>query len=130
MKIYSVVLINELTGNIDHCITSDAPIEAKSIPEPDGVYKGAPTIPPTPNTTWRKLYLEFDSATFTRGRSILNDFEMQGAKAAAKASPTANIQIKKGVINYTAMKETDEATMAVEHTARQAALRDQIVRVL
>lgn len=122
MKIYCAVLINNLVGDIDHAVTSDAPIADSMIQGPDGVYRGPVTIPPTLDTTWRKLYIEFDSADFTRGRGVLNDFEMEGGTPAARALPNANIQIKTGVTGYTAMKETNEATMAAEHAARQAGL--------
>lgn len=122
MKIYCAVLINEFTGDLDHSVTSDAPIKDSMIPEPEGVYTGVPTIPPTLDKTWRKLFIEFDSDTFARGRDVLNDFEMQGVTPEARANPTATIQLKTGVTRFTGLAETTEAQQAIDHAAAQAGL--------
>lgn len=118
MKIYCVVLINEITGDIEHCITSDAAIEDKLIPEPRIDLPTVPTIPPTPEITFRKCFCEFDSDKgFVRGREALSSLVMAGRSIAEKTKPLAKVKLKKASAKIKNLKETSEAKMKADYEA-------------
>ncbi len=112
MKMYCALLINEITGDIDHCVTSDFPVTEKMIPVPSHEESKVKTIPKTPKLTFRKCFCEFDSESFCRGKEVLKSLKMSGNVS------TGNILIVKGKKLYN-LKETNETTMKNEYDKRE-----------
>lgn len=113
MKMYCAMLINEITGEIEQCITSDAPITSVMIPMPQVPSPELKTIPPTPPTTYRKCFCEFESDTFARGNEAISSIEMTSKSKSAKARIKTGKKIKN-------LKETTETDMALDYAALQA----------
>jgi len=91
MKIYSVMVVNELTGNIDHCITSDYPISDKMVPV-ETVTGSLKTIPSS-KTTYKNIYCEFYSDSFCRGGDAIKKIAASKGKLSCKDSSISNLKI-------------------------------------
>ena len=118
MKIYSVFIINEISGDIESCITSDAPISSSMIPSHKPYQTPIKTVPPTPTITYRHCFCEFDSGSFCRGREALEQTKMSSKKK------TATVKLKASS-TLSNIKETDEQTMKTEHDAREKQIKTQ-----
>ncbi len=112
MKIYAVFIINKVSGDIESCITSDAPISSEMIPEHLPYQTPIKTIPKTPKITYRHCYCEFDSNEFCRGREALENCEMSGKDIKATVTLKQNSTISNIV-------ETNEKTMLKDHDKRK-----------
>jgi len=104
MKMYCAVLINKITGEIDHCLTSDKPVTKAMIPSPTDNPTAIKTIPATPKTTHRICFCEFECESFVRGREVLESCEMENK------NPKASLVIKPGS-RFSSLIETNEPRM-------------------
>lgn len=109
MKIYCVLLINENTKEIDHCISSDAPINSKMIQQPnDGGKNKIPTIPKVTTFKYRHCYCEFESERFTRSNDILKNINL------SKKTNKLSLKSKSNLNN---LIETNEHKMHEDYIA-------------
>jgi len=86
MKHFAICLVNKVTGDIEHMVTSDMPLTDEQVGTPENAA-----------TTHQIQRFEFDAdadsgANIMRARSALAEFEMTGANAAAKSSPGALVR--------------------------------------
>lgn len=81
MKHYSVLLVNPDTGEIDHAITSDAPITEEMLPVDLEVQH-------------IKRQVEFDADTFVRAAEVRQELSIEGVNLADKRKPDAKIVAK------------------------------------
>jgi len=104
MKMYCGMLVNELTGEIEHCATSDRPVTKAMLPEPIANLSPVKTVPPTPTPTYRTCFCEFDCAEFTRGKEVLENITVETKNSKSKL-------IVKSGSRLTNLKETNESRL-------------------
>ena len=106
MKIYCIVWINDLTGEIHDCATCptrhpDRPGNQIDIEVVDKVTK-------TARFNLTKRYIEFNSSGYIRGGELKESFELPGRNPTEKLTPGNRLKIKPGkdVSRFNSLKET------------------------
>jgi len=94
MKMYCVVRINKLSGEIEHCALSDAPVKLNMVAS---INPGPPvkTIPAVPTEVHRLEFFEFNSSTgFVSASYFLSKCIVEGFTVEDKLKTGAKVIVR------------------------------------
>jgi len=105
MKTYCLLLIDKITNKIEHCISSDNPVNKNMAPV---IQPSLKTIPPSPPKNFREVFIEFEAADgMCRARECINNLEVTESSVKFKKTADQSRLMK--------LKETTESKMKSDY---------------